>query len=103
MCSETIQISELRRLPQFIVMLFPTPLSSRVLVRKTLAAVIAESGNIIGGEIEAFLAEEERVRNGIYDQAPELGKDRLSMKERRVRRISGRVMAVSVCRKLPSR
>ncbi|PPQ95766.1 hypothetical protein CVT26_015853 [Gymnopilus dilepis] len=79
----------------FIVMLFPTPLSSRVLVRKTLAAVIAESGNIIGGEIEAFLAEEERVRNGIYDQAPELGKDRLSMKERRVRRISGRVMAVS--------
>lgn len=81
---------------KFIVMLFPTPLSSRVLVRKTLAAVIGESGNIFGGEIEAFLAEEERARNGIYDQKPDGGQDKLSLKERRVRKISQRVITVSV-------
>ncbi|KAF8907694.1 hypothetical protein CPB84DRAFT_1768565 [Gymnopilus junonius] len=79
----------------FIVMLFPTALSSRVLVRKTLAAIINESGNIFGGEIEAFLAEEERARNGVYDQKPDTGKDRLTLKERRVRKISRRVITVS--------
>ncbi|KDR68787.1 hypothetical protein GALMADRAFT_78068 [Galerina marginata CBS 339.88] len=84
----------------FIVMLFPHPRSSRVLIRKTLAAIIGEEGNIFGGEVEAFLAEEERARNGIYEKVQFLGKDgkddqKMSPKERRVRKIAKRVIAVS--------
>jgi len=84
-------------------MLFPNPLSSRVLVRKTLAAVVGEVGNIFAGEVEAFLAEEARARRGDYGseriqcvgEKDEDGK--MSLKEWRVRKIAKKVFAVSVC------
>ncbi|KAF9560292.1 hypothetical protein CPC08DRAFT_708223 [Agrocybe pediades] len=82
----------------FIVMLFPNPISSRVLVRKTLAAVLGESGNIFAGEVEAFLAEEQRARNGFYEKVEfTKGNDDLkaSPKEKRTRKIGRRVVAVS--------
>ncbi|KAH9487318.1 hypothetical protein JR316_0001391 [Psilocybe cubensis] len=84
----------------FIVMLFPNPISSRVLVRKTLAAVISESGNIFAGEVEAFLSEEQKGRSGIYEKIELVGRaepddKKVSPKERRIRRIARRVIAVS--------
>ncbi|KAJ3509937.1 hypothetical protein NLJ89_g4950 [Agrocybe chaxingu] len=86
----------------FVVMVFPNPISSRVLVRKTLAATIGETGNILAGEIEAFLAEEAKARRGEYDDplvgtdGGEVGEDKASPKERRVREIGKRVLAVSI-------
>lgn len=43
----------------FIVMLFPRPSTSRVLVRKTLAASIDEFASLIVSELEVFLLEHE--------------------------------------------
>ena len=48
-------------------MLFPRFTSSRVLVRRTLAATLREQGSIFGKEIEAFLAEEARARSGHFE------------------------------------
>ena len=82
-------------------MLFPHPRSSRVLVRKTIAAIIGEAGNIFAGEVETFLAEEARVRRGDYEKVEfvcdqeDAGK--ASLKERRVRKIAKKVLGVSVC------
>ncbi|CAA7266340.1 unnamed protein product [Cyclocybe aegerita] len=86
----------------FVVMVFPNPISSRVLVRKTLAATIGETGNILAGEIEAFLAEEAKARRGECDDplvatdGREADEDKASPKERRVRKIGKRVLAVSI-------
>lgn len=82
-------------------MLFPNPRSSRVLVRKTIAAIIGEAGNIFAGEVEAFLAEEARARRGDYEKVDvmcdEEPASEVSPKERRVRKIAKRVIGVSVC------
>jgi len=82
-------------------MLFPNPRSSRVLVRKTIAAIIGEAGNIFAGEVEAFLAEEARARRGDYEKVEFVGDKedagQVSLKERRVRKIAKRVIGVSVC------
>ena len=84
-------------------MLFPHPRSSRVLVRKTMAGIVGETGNIFAGEVEAFLAEEARARR-IDDTKVEFvgdkedaGAGRVWLKEKRVRKIAKRVIAVSVC------
>jgi hypothetical protein len=82
-------------------MLFPNPLSSRVLVRKTLAAVVGEAGNIFAGEVETFLAEEARAQRGDYEKVQCVGEKeedgKMSLKERRVRKIAKKVVGVSVC------
>jgi len=81
-------------------MLFPNPISSRVLVRKTLAAIIGETGNIFAGEVEAFLAEEQKARNGFHEKVEfTICADddlKASPKEKRTRKIGKRVVAVSV-------
>jgi len=82
-------------------MLFPNPHSSRVLVRKTIAAIVGEVGNIFAGEVEAFLAQEVRERRG-DDAKVEFAGDKddtskVSPKERRMRKIAKRVIGVSVC------
>ncbi|KIM39011.1 hypothetical protein M413DRAFT_447369 [Hebeloma cylindrosporum] len=85
----------------FVVMLFPHPRSSRVLVRKTLAAIVGETGNIFAGEVEAFLAEEALSRRGddtkveFTGDKEDAGAGKVSLKERRVRKIAKRVIAVS--------
>src|SRR5882757_6613026 len=84
-------------------MMFPTPLSSRVLVRKSLAAVTREIGNIFAGEVEAFLAEEARARRGLLEKVEFVGQNKIdsdtkvSPKEKRVRKIATRVIIVAVC------
>jgi len=82
-------------------MFFPYPITSRVLVRKTIAAVIGEAGNIFVGEVEAFLAEEARARRGHYEKIQFVGdkeeESKMSRKEKRVRKIAKKVMGVSVC------
>jgi hypothetical protein len=88
---------------QFIVMLFPHPRSSRVFVRKTMAGIVGETGNIFAGEVEAFLAEEARARREddtkveVVGDKEDAGAGKVSLKERRVRNIAKRVIAVSVC------
>ncbi|KIM39015.1 hypothetical protein M413DRAFT_447379 [Hebeloma cylindrosporum] len=83
----------------FLVMLFPNPISSRVLVRKTIAAIVGEAGNIFAGEVEAFLAEEARARRGDYAKVEFVGDQedagKVSLKERRVRKIAKKVIGVS--------
>ncbi|KAF8168489.1 hypothetical protein B0H34DRAFT_816566 [Crassisporium funariophilum] len=84
----------------FIVMLFPNPISSRVLVRKALAASTGEFGIILAGEVEAFLAEEARARSGHLEKVEfvgnqELDETKVSAKEKRVRKIAKRVIAVA--------
>lgn len=80
-------------------MIFPRPTSSRTLVRKTLAASMQELGNIFAAEVEAFLAEEARARNGDFEtyavDCNEEG-DSLSPKEKRARKMMAKVMAVAV-------
>ncbi|KAL1742634.1 hypothetical protein HDZ31DRAFT_42783 [Schizophyllum fasciatum] len=44
----------------FIIMLFPSPTSARLLVRRTLAATMQELGSVFAAEMETFLAEEAR-------------------------------------------
>lgn len=88
-------------------MLFPNPKSSRVLIRKTLAAIISEEGHIFAGEVEAFLAEDERAKRGEIDDSKtplshnigEDGKDleNKSVKEKRILHIAKRFIDVSVC------
>jgi len=84
-------------------MLFPHPRSSRVLVRKTMAGIVGETGNIFAGEVEAFLAEEARARRAddtkveFVGDKEDAGAGKVSLKERRVRKIAKRVIAVSVC------
>ena len=83
--------------------MFPVPLSSRVLVRKTLAGAIREIGHIFAGEVEAFLAEEARARRGINEKVTFVGPNnhdsdtKVSPKERRARKIATRVITVAVC------
>ncbi|KAJ7159965.1 hypothetical protein C8R43DRAFT_993969 [Mycena crocata] len=86
-----------------IVMMFPRPTSSRVLVRRTLAATLQELGSIFGQEVEAFLAEEARARSGHFEQetidfmdtaAGDVSAEKVSPKERRVRKVAQRVMTV---------
>jgi len=81
-------------------MLFPNPISSRVLVRKTIAAIVGEAGTIFAGEVEAFLAEESRARRGDYEKVEFVGDKedagKASLKERRVRKIAKKVTGVSV-------
>ncbi|KAF9475517.1 hypothetical protein BDN70DRAFT_883627 [Pholiota conissans] len=78
----------------FIVMFFPNPISSRVLVRKTLAAIAGEVGHIFAGEIEAFLSEEARAR-AIDDDTTGSAVGEGLVKEKRVRKIGTRVVAVA--------
>jgi hypothetical protein len=78
-------------------MLFPNPISSRVLVRKTLAAIVGEVGHIFAGEVEAFLLEEARTRGtGDEKEQSRSGTQNASIKEKRVRKIGRRVVAVAV-------
>lgn len=74
-------------------MLFPNPISSRVLVRKTLAAVAGEVGHIFAGEVEAFLAEATLVVNASGDEDTTMS---VKQKQKRTKKIAGRVIAVAV-------
>jgi hypothetical protein len=84
-------------------MVIPAPISSRVLVRKSLASATRAIGNIFAGEVEAFLAEEARARGGFYEKAEFVGGDKVdsdskvSPKERRVRKVGQRVITLAVC------
>jgi hypothetical protein len=87
-------------------MLFPRPTSARTLVRRTLAATLREQGNIFGQEVEAFLAEEARARSGHYEKETVDWMDQVgggesvlpvSPKERRIRKVAHRALAVFVC------
>jgi hypothetical protein len=82
-------------------MLFPNPVSSRVLVRKTLAAIISEVGNIFATEVESFLLEEatsrhKRIyaRDGTSDVEDVSGG--AASKDERIEMTGKRVMAVAV-------
>ncbi|KAJ7250170.1 hypothetical protein B0H12DRAFT_1121038 [Mycena haematopus] len=86
-----------------IVMLFPRPTSSRVLVRRTLAATLREQGSIFGKEVEAFLAEEARARTGHFEKETidwvdqvvgDEDEPKVSPKERRIRQVAHRVLVV---------
>jgi hypothetical protein len=72
-------------------------------VRKSLAAVTREIGNIFAGEVEAFLAEEARARRGLYEKVEFVGQNKIdsdtkvSPKEKRVRKIATRLITVVVC------
>lgn len=85
----------------FIVMLFPNPVSSRVLVRKTLSAIINEVGNIFVTEVENFLLEEVVTRHNKISAShttlrmeDEFGG--AASKDERIKMTSERVMAVAV-------
>jgi hypothetical protein len=85
------------------MMLFPRPTSARTLVRRTLAATLQELGCIFGQEAEVFLSEEARARAGHLekeeiDYLDEATGDVVSPKERRVRKVSQRVLVVFVRR-----
>ena len=80
---------------QFIIMLFPNFMSSRVLVRKTLAAIGGEVGNIFAVEIEAFLEEDAR---GASDDDQSSSAKSLKQKEKRAKKIEERLFAVAVRR-----
>ena len=65
-------------------------------------SIIGETGNIFAGEVETFLAGEAHARQGddtkveSVDNKEVAGSGKVSLKERRVRKIAKRVMAVSV-------
>ena len=67
-----------------------------------MAGIVGETGNIFAGEVEAFLAEEARARHGDETKVEFVGDKedadagKVSLKERRVRKIAKRVIAVSV-------
>jgi len=88
-------------------MLFPNPTSSRVLVRKSLAAVNSEIGHIFASEIESLLFEDANIQNRAGegsdrsepgDIAAEKGTkvQDLEPKEQRTKAIALRVLAVAV-------
>lgn len=80
-------------------MLFPHPTSSRTLVRRTLAATAGELGLVLAVEVEALLAEEARAREGYYEKVTFVGAhsdQKVSLKERRVRRIVQRALDITV-------
>jgi hypothetical protein len=80
-------------------MMFPRPTSSRTLVRQTLAATISELAHILAVEIEALLAEEVRLKEGHYENVEFVGNTKggkVSAKEKRVRKIAQKVLAVAV-------
>ncbi|KAF9031494.1 hypothetical protein BDZ89DRAFT_1063889 [Hymenopellis radicata] len=82
----------------FIVMMFPRPTSSRVFVRKSLAADLDELSHILAAEVEAFLAEERRARDGFYEKVKMVGEGAeatASPKELRMRRFTPKMLAVS--------
>lgn len=74
-------------------MLFPNPMSSRVLVRKTQAAIIGEVGHIFEGEIEALLAEE---KHACLEVDPRIEATIVEQKKQRIMNIGRRVIAVAV-------
>jgi len=77
-------------------MLFPNPVSSRVLVRKTLAAVINETGDIFATEVEAFLSEEALTRQAEDNEVDKDDEAERDSKDERVKRTGHRVMVVAV-------
>lgn len=68
-----------------------------------MAGIVGETGNIFAGEVEAFIAEEARARRGddtkveFVGDKEAAGAGKVSLKERRVRKIAKRIIAVSVC------
>jgi hypothetical protein len=87
----------------FIVMLFPNPISSRVLVRKTLAATLTEAGDVFATEVEAFLAEEAVSRSPTKvdtmeanDSSNDSGLLRDASKNDRMKRMGKRVIVIAV-------
>lgn len=81
-------------------MLFPRPTTSRTLVRRTLAGTIEELAHIFASEVEAVLAEEARARKGHFEKVAFVGEyseKKASAKEKRVRILSQRILAVAVC------
>ncbi|CAK5272819.1 unnamed protein product [Mycena citricolor] len=84
-----------------LVMMFPKPTTARMLVRKSLAATLRELGITLASEVEAFLAEEARARQGDYgreeidiEEPSQSEPTELSPKERRIRRLAARVLIV---------
>lgn len=82
-------------------MLFPFPVSTRVLVRKTFGATAAEIGKLFAGEVETFLTEEAKARTANVEKTEFTDKkvedESECTKEKRVRVIAKRVIDVLVC------
>lgn len=91
----------------FIVMLFPTPVSARLLVRRTLAGTMQELGSIFAAEMETFLAEEAVYQKMGLDSSSEVGapsddkeddkpayRFMNSSKEAKIRKLADRILAV---------
>ncbi len=82
---------------QFIVMIVPRLTSSRVFVRRSLAAIIDELGHLFASEVEAFLAEERKTRlNDDLEKRHTNGSDDGSTKEERIRTFTPRMLAIAV-------
>ncbi|KAF9043705.1 hypothetical protein BDZ89DRAFT_943304 [Hymenopellis radicata] len=78
----------------FIVMMFPRPTSSRSFVRKSLAADLDELSHILAAQVEVFLAEERRARDGFYEMVGEDAEAKDSPKELRMRKFTPKMLAV---------
>ncbi|PBK89280.1 hypothetical protein ARMGADRAFT_1167595 [Armillaria gallica] len=80
----------------FIVMIVPRLTSSRVFVRRSLAAIIDELGHLFASEVEAFLAEERKTRlNDDLEKRHTNGSDDGSTKEERIRTFTPRMLAIA--------
>ncbi|KAK0446561.1 uncharacterized protein EV420DRAFT_1276545, partial [Desarmillaria tabescens] len=80
----------------FIVMIVPRLTSSRVFVRRSLAAITDELGHLLASEIEAFLAEERKSRlNDDLEKRRTNGSDDVSTKEERIRMFTPRMLAIA--------
>ncbi|KAG7439538.1 uncharacterized protein BT62DRAFT_913251 [Guyanagaster necrorhizus] len=80
----------------FIVMIVPRLTSSRLFVRRSLAAITDELGNIFASEVEAFLAEERKTRlNSDAEKDHTNRSDNVSTKEQRIRMFTPRMLAIA--------
>ncbi|KAK0207837.1 hypothetical protein DFS33DRAFT_1379387 [Desarmillaria ectypa] len=80
----------------FIVMIVPRLTSSRVFVRRSLAAITDELGHIFASEVEAFLAEERKTRlNDDVEKRHRNGSNNVSTKEERIRMFIPRMFAIA--------
>lgn len=83
----------------FIVMLFPNPTTSRVLVRKSMAAIMNEIGHIFATEVEDFIGEEASGKKEIdinMTKGDEVVAEKVSDKEERIKKTGKMALAVAV-------
>lgn len=80
-------------------MLFPNPGSSRVQVRRTLAVVMSEVGQVFAEEVEVFVEEEAKSRRSVVNGTAQNAGEGAKTKESRVQKVnklSERVLVIGV-------